>query len=134
MAQERLQKLKYAKTLKDIPKYSEDDFVCPICLSEINIDDDKITNGTYKGMNNCVICENGHRMHYSCFSEIKKNDYYEPLKCPICRSPDIRRCKSVNGYSYVERSGGKKRKTLRRNRNKRHRTQKRKIPRFNLLQ
>ena len=95
--------LKYVKTKEELPDYI--DFKCPICFDNINIDElldgDEFLDGQY----NCVICENGHRIHNSCFKKMKKHE------CPICKSNDIRFCKSKLGYSYAERKGGKKRKT-----------------------
>jgi hypothetical protein len=104
----------YVRNKKDLPPDS--DFECSICLSEINIDE--ITNG----QPNCVICENGHRLHLKCYNkqiktinEQEMEEYgaiygHKILKCPLCKI-DIshtRFCKSYQeGYSYRPSKGGK---------------------------
>jgi hypothetical protein len=89
--------LKYVEKKEQLPADSQ--FECPICLKNINIDE------VEDGQLNCVICINGHRTHNICFKEWGKQE------CPTCKSKDIRFCKSILGYSYAERKGGKKRKT-----------------------
>lgn len=86
--------LQYVKTKEQLPIDSE--YECPICLENIDIDEkvDEVPN--------CVICSNGHRMHNNCLSGTHRRE------CPICRSTDLRFCKSKLGYSYVARKGGKK--------------------------
>lgn len=89
--------LQYVKTKDQLPIDSE--YECPICLDNIDIDE------TIDGVPNCVICSNGHRIHNNCFNTSRNRE------CPVCRSTDLRFCKSKLGYSYVARKGGKKRKT-----------------------
>ena len=89
--------LQYVETKEQLP--IDSDYECPICLNNIDIDE------TVDGVPNCVICSNGHRSHNNCFNRSAKHE------CPVCKSDDIRFCKSRLGYSYVERKGGKKRKT-----------------------
>ena len=104
--------LKYVATKAELPK--DTDFECPICFE--NIDIDEVVNGAP----NCVICSNGHRMHNICYKRFGK------LECPVCRSSEIRFCRSkALGYSYVERKGGKIRKTY-----KKRKTKKRKQTRY----
>jgi len=47
--------LQYVRTKDQLPIDSE--FECSICLEPINIDEN------IDGVPNCVICENGHRIH-----------------------------------------------------------------------
>jgi hypothetical protein len=89
--------LEYVKTKDQLP--IDSDYECPICLDIIDIDE------SIDGVPNCVICSNGHRMHNVCLNTLHKRE------CTICRSIDLRFCKSILGYSYVPRKGGKKRKT-----------------------
>jgi len=88
--------LQYVKTKEELP---DGDNECPICLEPIDIDE-KIDE-----VPNCVICINGHRMHNNCLNSTHRRE------CTVCRSTELRFCKSKLGYSYVERKGGKKRKT-----------------------
>ena len=96
--------LQFAITKDQLPMDS--DLQCPICLEDINLDEIK------DGTPNCVICNNGHRIHNDCFKSSTKNE------CPVCKNDKIRYCKSSLGYSYATRKGGKKNK---------NRTHKRKI-------
>lgn len=84
--------LKYVETKEQLPMDS--DFECPICLNHIHVDE------MVDGVPNCVICINGHRIHNTCFRQSTKPE------CPVCKESDIRFCKSIFGYSYVERKGG----------------------------
>jgi len=103
---------KYAKTRENLPKDS--DFQCPICYENIDIDEVK------NGQCNCVICINGHRTHNTCYNQSNAPE------CPVCRSQTMKFCKSYLGYGYVERKGGKKRKTHKRRKiNKKRKTYKR---------
>ena len=109
--------LEIAKTKADLP--SDTDLQCPICYDNINLDEVK------EGVPNCLICENGHRMHRHCPS----NPSVNPInQCPVCRTKNMVNCKSAKGYSYAERKGGKKRrrKTYKRKKTyKRRKTSKR---------
>jgi len=89
--------LQYVKTKDQLP--IDSDYNCPICMDNIDLDE------TVYGVPNCVICGNGHRMHNSCFNQTRNHE------CPSCKTQVIKFCKSQLGYSYVEREGGKKRKT-----------------------
>ena len=89
--------MEIAKTKDDLPP--DTNLECPICYDNINLDEVR------QGVPNCLICENGHRMHYTCFTQTDKHE------CPVCRNKKLTYCKTRNGYSYVERKGGKKRKT-----------------------
>ena len=86
-----------ATTKDDLPP--DTDLECPICMNNINLDE------VNDGVPNCLICENGHRMHYNCFTQTDKHE------CPVCRNNKLTYCKTRNGYLYANRKGGKKRKT-----------------------
>jgi hypothetical protein len=79
----------YVKTKEALPKDTQ--IECPICFQDIDIDEN------VEGVPNCVICIRGHRMHNICFAKCQKHE------CPCCRSIDIKFCKSIFGYAYVER-------------------------------
>jgi len=88
----------------------KDNSECPICLQNIDLE------------NNCVICENGHRMHRSCyFSMIDKRN------CPICNGKVEKMCYGFNrilgryAYSYLPRKGGKKKLKKYKIKTKKHR-------------
>jgi hypothetical protein len=102
--------MEIAKTKDDLPP--DTDLECPICMNKIDIDEIK------GGVPNCLICENGHRMHRDCPSN-PSSGFNHINECPVCRNKNMKNCKSRNGYSYVERKGGKKRKTNKRKTNKR---------------
>ena len=74
-----------------------EDLECPICLEGIK--DDEVKNG----VPNCILCENGHRCHRECYFMQTKRE------CPICKNTNMHNCKSILGYAYVPRKGGKKR-------------------------
>jgi hypothetical protein len=101
--------LQYVKTKDQLP--TNTDYECSVCLEPIDIDE--IVND----VPNCVICSNGHRTHNICLNQ------FHTRECPICRTKELRFCKSKLGYSYVPRKGGKKRKTYK----KRKTNKKRKI-------
>lgn len=88
--------LKIAETKTDLPK--DTDLECPVCLN--NVDLDGLDNYTP----NCVICDNGHRMHFNCLRSSSNHE------CPVCRNKHMQFCKSKDGYFYAERKGGKKTK------------------------
>lgn len=93
--------LEIAETKEDLPKNT--DLQCPICLDDINLDElDKF------GTPNCVICDNGHRIHNACYRQA--NDRV----CPVCKNDHMNFCKTSRGYLYAPRKGGKKRRTKRR--------------------
>jgi hypothetical protein len=113
--------LVYVKTKEKLPEDS--DFMCSLCQEDIDIDE--IT----EGQPNCVICENGHRLHRECYNKIlpfklkqleelnspeKKEKFISEgglnVICPLCKSemslPKF--CKSIlKGYSYRPSKGGK---------------------------
>jgi hypothetical protein len=89
--------LEYVATKDQLP--ADSDFECSICLNNIDVDE-KVDDTP-----NCVICINGHRTHNTCLSGSHIRE------CPVCRTKELRFCKSKLGYSYVARKGGKKRKT-----------------------
>jgi hypothetical protein len=88
--------IKFAKTKKDLPEYNLE---CSICFDNIDLDEVK------DGVPNCVMCNNGHRIHTSCYNKLHTRE------CPMCREKTMKYCKCCLGYGYVERKGGKKRKT-----------------------
>jgi hypothetical protein len=94
--------MEIAKTKDDLPP--DTDLECPICYENINLDEVR------QGVPNCLICENGHRIHRDCPSN-PSSGFNHINECPVCRNKNMKNCKSRNGYSYVERKGGKKRKT-----------------------
>ena len=100
--------LQYVKTKEQLP--TNTDYECSVCLEPIDIDE------VVNDVPNCVICNNGHRIHNTCLNSFRTRE------CPVCRSTDLKFCKSKLGYSYVERKGGKKRKTnkKRKTKNNRH--------------
>jgi len=86
----------YVVEKNDLPDLN-DNSECPICLLSIDLEND------------CVICENGHRMHRICyFSMIEKRT------CPICNGKVEKMCYGINrklgtyAFSYLPRKGGKK--------------------------
>lgn len=82
---------------------------CWACFEPIDVD------SLVNGVPNCVICENGHRVHRICYDKLKEK------RCGICRSTIMKNCHTNHlGYSYVPRTGGK-RKT-RKNKKKRSKT------------
>ena len=108
--------LKYVATKAELPK--DTDYECPICFENIDIDE------VVDGAPNCVICSNGHRMHNNFYNSYVRAS--GELKCPLCKSSEFRFCRSkALGYSYVERKGGKIKKTY-----KKRKTKKRKQTRY----
>jgi hypothetical protein len=104
-----------------------DNSTCPICYESI-LDRVIDENGDEKHIsdleNNCVICENGHRLHRTCYFKMKQ------MTCPLCNGEVEQMCCGFNrelgeeAYSYHPRKGGryKKHKTLKRKRSsKKHR-------------
>lgn len=73
---------------------------CPICYDPIDI------NEIYKSVPNCKVCVNGHRWHNYCHSL----EQYTSYECPLCRSTDVKYCKTRDGYSY-NKKGGKRKKS-----------------------
>lgn len=89
--------IEIAKTKDELPK--DTDLQCQICLDDIDLDAKK------NGVPDCVICDNGHRCHQTCFSQMDKP------QCPTCANKHMRFCKSHLGYAYAPRKGGKGKKT-----------------------
>jgi hypothetical protein len=109
--------LKIAETKDKLPP--DTNVECPICYENINLDEVK------EGVPNCLICGNGHRMHRHCPSFPFDNPINQ---CPVCKTSNMKNCKSQAGYAYAERKGGKKRrrKTYKRKKTyKRRKTSKR---------
>ena len=83
---------------------------CPICLQSIDL------------KNNCVICENGHRMHKTCYFQM-----IDKRTCPICNGKVEKMCYGFNkklgadAYSYLPRKGGKKKLKKYKIKTKKHR-------------
>jgi len=110
--------LKYA-SLEDLPSGDDE---CAICQERV-----------YVGRNpenvvDCLICSTcGNRIHKSCNNKRQLNDRG---KCPSCRGINTMTfCGSGNSYKYVERKGGKRRRTHRRRSNRR-KTKRRKTKRM----
>jgi hypothetical protein len=99
---------KFVKTIEQLPSYV--DLQCPICLENVVPDEQKY------GVPNCVMCENGHRIHNNpCYMSLTST----PRICPICRTSNFGFCYSkLLGYAYIERKGGKKRKTQKKRKTK----------------
>ena len=111
---------KYVFVKQQIPKLTVKDTQCPFCSQNIDLE------------NNCVICENGHRLHQNCWQ-----NQSDKLKCPVCHGIVEQNCYGFNrklgkegqfAYSYLPKDlpkrGGryKKHKTLKRKRSsKKHR-------------
>jgi hypothetical protein len=99
------EKFQYVFVKQDIPNLTVKNTQCPFCSQNIDLE------------NNCVICENGHRLHHNCW----QNQSVE-LKCPVCKGLVEKICYGFNGnlgrfaYSYLPKTGGnyKKHKTLKR--------------------
>lgn len=101
--------LQYVERKEELPTNSDNE--CPICLEPIDIDE------SVGGVPNCVICSNGHRIHNNCLNSSRRRE------CPVCRTTELKFCKSKLGYSYVARKGGKKRKTYKKRKtNKKRKT------------
>jgi hypothetical protein len=109
----------------DDPNSLPDIHDCAICFDKIDLD--QLVNHAP----NCVICENGHRMHQDCLKQwenVHNKDVIDKIHniCPSCKAPVKRFCKSrdpASGefrYSYVSRKGGKR--TKRRKCNKKRKT------------
>ena len=103
--------IEIAPTKDDLPK--DTDLQCPICLDDINLDELK------NGMPNCVICDNGHRCHNTCFTQSNIH------QCPVCKNQHMRFCKSQFGYAYSPRKGGKVNKSKKNKPYKKRKTYKR---------
>jgi len=88
--------IEYAKTKDDLPK--DTDLQCQICLEDIDLDSKNY------GVPDCVICDNGHRCHQSCYQR------YNTPNCPLCKNTQMKFCKSQLGYAYSPRKGGKRNK------------------------
>ena len=83
---------------------------CWFCLEPIDVE------SNFGGVPDCVICENGHRLHRRCYDQLTVK------QCGICESTIIKNCYTNHlGYSYVPRTGGK-RKTRKTRTNKRKRS------------
>jgi len=96
--------LEITENKNDLPL--DTDLNCPICFENIDLEEqDKY------GVPNCVICENGHRIHNKCFKSQTKHE------CPVCRNNNLKFCKSSKGYLYISRKGGKRRITIKKRRN-----------------
>jgi hypothetical protein len=94
---------------------------CSICLEEIDLEKKSID-----GMPVCVICDNGHRIHYLCFVTLRNSAYN--IVCPICRIEMLqpRLCyTNLKGYAYTYRKGGKRRKTKKTKKQKKRKSKKR---------
>lgn len=88
---------------------------CYVCLEPIDVD------SVVGGVPDCVICENGHRLHRRCYDNLTLKT------CGICRSTIFKNCYTRQfGYSYVPRTGGKRKtkKTNKRKRSKNHKKRK----------
>jgi hypothetical protein len=87
---------------------------CWFCLEPIDVD------SVVGGVPDCVICENGHRVHRRCY------DLLPVKECGTCRSIIFKNCHTNHlGYSYVPRTGGKRKtKKTRKNKKKRSKTHK----------
>jgi len=100
---------RYVVEKQQIPNLTVKDTQCPFCSQNIDLE------------NNCVICENGHRLHHNCWQ-----NQSDKLKCPVCEGLVEKMCYGFNGdlgqfaYSYLPKDlpkrGGryKKHKTLKR--------------------
>lgn len=92
---------------------------CFVCKKEIDVD------GVVDGVPNCVICENGHRLHRTCFEErlrkLKTDKCYCGEGFKMCYTSEF-------GYGYIKTVGGK-RKTV--GGKRKTRTNKRKISKMN---
>jgi hypothetical protein len=98
--------LEFAISKDKLPPYT--DLKCSICLDIIDLDElDE------HRVPNCVICENGHRLHNVCFTTYNITTTDENRnKCPLCKNgKGMTFCKSRLDYSYASRKGGKKRRT-----------------------
>ena len=98
----QFQEVQYASTSSGVP---EDNLECPVCLYVIEYD-------------NCVMCIHGHRIHETCYINLRTK------QCPMCRERQFIYCKTNGRYAYVQRKGGKKRKTKKIHNRKRTSTKK----------
>jgi hypothetical protein len=114
----------FVQTEEELPDYV--DHQCVICLDNVK----PRGSLTSDGVPNCVMCENGHRMHRECSDRWLKS--LGKRECPTCKSTNITNCWSfVTGYAYSQRTGGrrknkthKKRKTHKRKKTKTNRRSK----------
>lgn len=94
---------------KDLPDLT-DNSKCPFCSQDIDLE------------NNCAICENGHRMHRTCYF-----DMIDKRNCPLCYGKVEKICYGINkklgqyAYSYLPRNGGKKKLKKYKIKTKKHR-------------
>jgi hypothetical protein len=89
--------IEYAKSKDLLPK--DTDLQCQICLEDIDLDSKK------DGVPDCVICDNGHRCHQTCYQQ------YNTPNCPLCKNTKMKFCKSPLGYAYSPRKGGRGKKS-----------------------
>ena len=82
--------LEISETKDNVPNT---DLECPICIENIDIDEIK------DYVPNCVICDNGHRMHNGCLQKSNKHE------CPLCRTNKMHFCKVNTRYLYAKRKG-----------------------------
>jgi hypothetical protein len=75
---------------------------CYICGELVDLD-----GMLNSGIPNCVMCENGHRIHRSCYDNMMNSPALHNKNC-FCGEPFTRMCSSSKGYGYVPRKGGKR--------------------------
>lgn len=74
----------YTREISELGKMDD----CWVCLESIDL------------VRDCVICDNGHRVHRHCYDNL-------PSKvCGICRAPITKKCyTNIYGYGYIPRRG-----------------------------
>ena len=102
--------IKYRETKNELEKIDN----CWVCEKPIDLD-----GFTIGRMPDCVICENGHRIHRTCLDERLPNRI-----CTYnnCGAEINKNCHSNLGYGYFSSTGGR-RKTIK---NRKTRTNKKK--------
>lgn len=111
--------LKYASR-EDLPPGDNE---CAICQETVYV------GRNPEGVVDCVICSTcGKRMHKTCNN---RREFEDRTNCPSCRGKNtVHFCTPGNNkYYYVERKGGKRRRTHRRRSNRR-KTKRRKTKRM----
>ena len=90
----------YAKDIDELKNIEKIDN-CWFCNTAMDVD-----GFTTSRIPNCLICENGHRIHKTCFDNLPVNG-----KICKCYATINKNCKSDLGYGYFSITAGK-RKTM----------------------
>ena len=101
----------YTKDIKDLGKIDN----CWFCNTAMDVD-----GFTTSRIPNCLICDNGHRIHKTCFDNLPTNK-----KLCKCYAEITKNCKSQLGYGYFSQTAGKRKtRTNKKKRTKNHKKRK----------